>query len=73
MARGFRTKIDPFTWNLEQHSIRPPGATLDFDEFAALERDVIRTRLASEGVEAVKCRDTKCDAKCNRCNGRYAT
>jgi hypothetical protein len=71
MARGFRAKIDPFTWNLERHST--PGVTLDFDEFTALERDAIGTRLASEGARAMKCHDTKCDAKCDRCNGQYAT
>ena len=76
MARGFRTKIDPFTWNLEQYSIRPPGVTQTCTTtsiFAALEHNAIGIRLASEGVKAVKCRDTKCDAKCDRCNGRYAT
>jgi hypothetical protein len=70
MARGFRTKIDPFTWNLERHST--PGATLDFDEFTALEHDTIGIRLASEGARAVKCHDTKCDAK-SRCKMRCKT
>jgi hypothetical protein len=58
MACGFRTKIDPFTWNLERHST--PRATLDFDKFIALERDAIGIRLASEGVKIVKCHDAKC-------------
>ena len=58
MARGFRTKIDPFTWNLKRHST--PGATLDFDKFTALKRDAIRIRLASKGVKTVKCHDIKC-------------
>jgi hypothetical protein len=76
MARGFRTKIDPFTWNLERHSIWPleqPKLARQPRFFAALKHDIIGIRLASEGVTAVKCRDTKCDAKCDRCNGRYAT
>jgi hypothetical protein len=67
MARGFRTKIDPFTWNLKQHST--PGATLNFDEFTALKRDAIRTRLASKGVIVVKCYNIECDTK-SRCKMR---
>jgi hypothetical protein len=43
--------------------------TLDFDEFTALKRDAIGIRLASEGVKAVKCHNTECDAK-SRCKMR---
>jgi hypothetical protein len=78
MASGFRTKSTPLTWNDKTAFNSTPGATLDFDKFAALEHDTIGIRLASKGVIAVKCRNTeyntkhdakhdaKCDTKCAR-------
>ena len=68
---GQKSTSLPRTWN----SIRPPGATLTCTTtsiFAALEHNAIGIRLASEGVKAVKCHDTKCDAK-PRCKMRYKT